>query len=167
MLAQILWILKWMIQKKPHMIIVIENPVGFLAKMPLMKVIAKDLSLARITVDYCTLGRDDKKPTDLWTNNNKLRGALNYQCKPETCPYHKKHPPGVRDNKRFNAAAIPKALAEIVAESVHCTFGVNDRCIRRETKEPKITADEIKEFNKMMGKDWELTSENDGQASEN
>mmetsp|Transcript_17432 Transcript_17432/g.19534 ORF Transcript_17432/g.19534 Transcript_17432/m.19534 type:complete len:123 (-) Transcript_17432:77-445(-) len=122
--------------------------------MPLMQVVAEDLSLTKVTVDYCTLGRSDKKPTDLWTNNHKLRGALNpYQCKPETCRNYKKHPAGVRDDKTFNAAAIPKALAEIVAESVHCIFGVNDRNIRKETKEPTITADEIREFNKMMGKD--------------
>jgi hypothetical protein len=33
-----------------------------------MNLMAKDLNLRSTTVHYCTLGRDDQKPTNLWTN---------------------------------------------------------------------------------------------------
>lgn len=54
--------------KNPHLIAVIENPVGLLSKMPLMAELERSLGLYRTTVDYCAFGRSDKKPTHLWTN---------------------------------------------------------------------------------------------------
>ena len=44
--------------------------------MPLMNLIAKDLNLRSTTVHYCTLGRHDQKPTNLWTNVSASVGVL-------------------------------------------------------------------------------------------
>ena len=52
----------------PHVIVVIENPVGLMYKMPLMAELEKSLGLYKTPVDYCAFGRCDKKPTHLWTN---------------------------------------------------------------------------------------------------
>ena len=60
--------MKWAKRKKPHLIVVIENPVGLLNKMPIMKELEECMELDSTTVDYCTLGRCDKKPTQIWTN---------------------------------------------------------------------------------------------------
>jgi hypothetical protein len=58
-------------QKHPHVIVVIENPVGggFLLKdMPLMKTFEQTFGLWLTRVDYCALGEKEKNPTHLWTN---------------------------------------------------------------------------------------------------
>jgi len=52
----------------PHLIFVIENPVGLMSKMPLMKELIDSMGLYQTSVDYCAFGRFDKKPTHLWTN---------------------------------------------------------------------------------------------------
>ena len=61
-------ILRWAKGLNPHLIVIIENPVGLLSKMPLMQQLVDDLCLHRVTVNYCAFGREDKKPTQLWTN---------------------------------------------------------------------------------------------------
>jgi hypothetical protein len=67
-LVRMLCIMRWAKAKKPHLIVAIENPVGLLSKMPLMKMVVDELGLYRTTVHYCALGRHDKKPTHIWTN---------------------------------------------------------------------------------------------------
>lgn len=55
--------------KNPHLIVVIENPSGGCLKdMPLMKELESSLGIERTEIDYCAFGREDKKPTSLWTN---------------------------------------------------------------------------------------------------
>lgn len=66
--AQMVYIMRWAKRLNPHLIVVIENPVGLLQKMPLMKDFIKSFGLHTTTVHYCAFGRDDKKPTHLWTN---------------------------------------------------------------------------------------------------
>ena len=66
--VQMAYIMRWAAQLNPHLIVVIENPVGYLQRMPLMKELSASLGLESVTVHYCALGRDDKKPTQLWTN---------------------------------------------------------------------------------------------------
>lgn len=61
-------ILTFFKKKNPRLIVVIENPRGLLAKMPLMHALEEEFPLRKAEVDYCQFGRDDKKPTDLWTN---------------------------------------------------------------------------------------------------
>jgi hypothetical protein len=67
-LVRMLCIMRWAKSKNPHLIVAIENPVGLLYKMPLMKMVVDELGLYRTTVHYCALGRLDKKPTHIWTN---------------------------------------------------------------------------------------------------
>jgi len=66
--TQMMYIIKWAKAKNPHVIIVIENPQGQMAKMPLMIEFMRSLNLYKSTIDYCTFDRCDKKPTNLWTN---------------------------------------------------------------------------------------------------
>ena len=61
-------LLLFVFSKNPHLIVVIENPRALLKEMPLMQEMERTLGLFRTTVDYCAFGRDDQKPTDLWTN---------------------------------------------------------------------------------------------------
>jgi hypothetical protein len=75
-LAQLCAICNWAQEYHPHVIIVIENPVGALKHMPLMQEITKKLHLSSCIVDYCAFGRDDKKPTQLWTNVSPCYGNL-------------------------------------------------------------------------------------------
>jgi hypothetical protein len=120
-------IMQWAKNKNPHLIVVIENPVGLLSKMPLMKELVENFRLYQTRVDYCAFGRDDKKPTHLWTNDVGLHSTLlPYKCCPTKCRWSKKeqvHPYGVRQSGHiYNAAAIPKALCELVAKYVDSKF---------------------------------------------
>ena len=123
----------------PHLIVCVENPVGLLSKMPLMKELERSLGLYKTTVHYCAFGRSDKKPTHLWTNDFGLFATLNeFKCTPDRCPYSGGgvHPVSARQQgNRFNAAAIPDALAEEVAEYVNAKF-VLDRI--RHTAKPQV-----------------------------
>lgn len=60
--------MRWARSKNPHLIVVIENPVGLMQKMPLMDEIRSAFGLEYTIVHYCAFGRDDKKPTLLFTN---------------------------------------------------------------------------------------------------
>jgi hypothetical protein len=145
------YIMRWAKKKNPNLIVCIENPVGQMAKVPLMKELTKDLGLYKVIVHYCALGRDDKKPTVIWTNDYKLKCTLSeFTCELK-CPYAGGcHPIGVRNNgSQFNAAAIPQALAEEVAE--HCSATFYDRRIRY-TEDVRLTPEEEQEFNEIMKK---------------
>lgn len=148
--ARMAYIMRMTLQKKPHAIIVIENPVGLMSKMPLMEQLEKDLNLRSTIVHYCAFGRDDKKPTRLWTNDFQLWGTLSsFKCGRHTCPYFDgDHPIGVRRHAaRYNAAAIPESLADEVADHVHSTF--YQRRIRH-TPEVVLTKEEEEEFDRFM-----------------
>ena len=67
-LAQTYAIMRWAREKNPHLIVVIENPDALLKQMPLMHEMEQSFGLHRARVHYCALGRDDKKPTNIWTN---------------------------------------------------------------------------------------------------
>ena len=124
--AKMAQLMYWAKQRHPHLIVVIENPVGTLNSMPLMKDLTKSLGLKRTIVHYCAFGRDDKKPTCLWTNDFGLHSTLNEFTCENKCPYGKEgrvHPISVRgEGSMFNAAAIPQPLAEEVAEYVNAKF---------------------------------------------
>ena len=61
-------IMRWAKKLNPHLIVCIENPVGQMAKVPLMEQLTEDFGLHQQIVHYCALERDDKKPTIIWTN---------------------------------------------------------------------------------------------------
>jgi site-specific DNA-cytosine methylase len=125
--AQMAKIMRFTRARHPHAIFIIENPIGLMAHMPLMAALEKELGLYKVMVDYCAFGRDEKKPTFLWTNDRGLHARLSgFRCT---------HPPGSHENVRRNAhvydySSIPEALASLVASYVFSKFtldGVRDR----------------------------------------
>jgi hypothetical protein len=68
LLIKLGYVLNWILQKNPNVVIVVENPDANLQKMSIMKQICSELRLRKATVHYCQFGRCDKKPTNLWTN---------------------------------------------------------------------------------------------------
>ncbi|CAB9507585.1 expressed unknown protein [Seminavis robusta] len=148
LLTRLYYIIQWAKKKKPHLIVVIENPRALLKAMPLMQEMERSLNLFRVTVDYCAFGRPDQKPTDLWTNDLQLRNNLSYFSCRDRCVYNGYHAVGARANgHQYNAAAIPDFLAEEVAEYVSARFCLD--YIRYKT-EPGITEEEKTDFRMAM-----------------
>lgn len=118
-------IIRWAMAKRRHMIVVIENPDAFLTKMPAMKEFKEEIGLHDALVHYCAFGREDLKPTRLWTNDYQLSARLGeWTCRKDKCPamVGGTHPGGCRNSKNYNAAMIPQVLAEEVADYVHSKF---------------------------------------------
>jgi len=113
-------ILAWAKQKHPHLIICIENPVGKIKHMPLMKEFIRHFQLHDVTVNYCTFERDERKPTQLWSNYKNLCDHFEeYKCGPGRCGvmgYHQ----GIRSNTAHtNFSSIPEPLAKECAKVVN------------------------------------------------
>ena len=95
----------------------IENPRGYLRKMPFM------IGLPRVTVWYCTYGDIRAKPTDIWSNN--IRSIFNpngWQPRPEcrngnkNC-HHESAPRGSRTGTQgmkgnYERSKIPDQLCK-------------------------------------------------------
>jgi len=114
-------IMEWAKEKHPHLIIVIENPVGTLKKMPLMEEFTEKFGLYSTTVNYCAFGRDEMKPTVIWTNDWGLKTSLqDFTCK-KKCQLGKGHHIGGFLD-RNDCGVIPQPLAEEVAEYVNAKF---------------------------------------------
>jgi len=160
-LLNLAYLMHFTLERKPYAIFTIENPVGQLRLMPLMKYLENKFKLRSAVVHYCALGREDKKPTEIWSNDHGLIERLDtFKCGPHTCPYHdKEHPVGVKmHGRRYNAAAIPEALAEEIADYVHSTF--YQRRIRQSTSPEKpLTPKEEAEFNRIMSGPDEMKTE--------
>lgn len=123
-------ILRWAKRKHKHLIVVIENPVGLLKSMPLFEAFSEEFKLQEVEVHYCAFGREEKKPTHLWTNDPLLAADLRgYTCN-TGCSQNGKHPVQVRGNKKYDFACIPQPLAQEVACSVSSTFH-RDKCHKR------------------------------------
>ena len=82
----------------------IENPRGYLRKMPFMK------GIPRTTVWYCKYGDNAAKPTDIWSNNifNPLFNSDGWKPRPEcfngnTSCHHDKQPRGYKAKKAAGA----------------------------------------------------------------
>ena len=132
-------IMRWARRKHPHLIVVIENPVGMLKRMPLMEEFTEEFGLYSTTVDYCAFGRDEKKPTMLWTNDYRLRSHLSqYRCS-EMCPFGKSgrnHLVSVQSSGReYDFSVIPQPLAEDVADYVNSKFCL-DNVRRTQASDP-------------------------------
>jgi hypothetical protein len=117
-------IMYWAKRKHPHLIVAIENPVGSLRSMPLMKEFTDKFGLYCTEVHYCAFGRDEKKPTMIWTNDFGLKCNLSLFTCDNKCPHGRGgHPASVRqDGYLYDFAVIPQPLAEEVAEYVHARF---------------------------------------------
>jgi len=125
-------IMEWAKKKHTHLIVVIENPVGSLRKMPLMEEFTERFGLESTTVNYCAFGRDEMKPTMIWTNDYGLKNSLQeYTCEGR-CQF------GGRRGKHLlqvnhgthDCSVIPQPLAEEVAEYINAKF-VIDRIRKR------------------------------------
>jgi hypothetical protein len=117
----------------PHLIVVIENPVGLLDESPIMIRLKEELDLHTVRVNYCAFGRDEKKSTHLWTNDSVLAYRLSkYTCK-KCCPVSdengkqcgRKHKGSVRDDKDRCHQVIPEPLALLVARYAAARFEAN------------------------------------------
>jgi hypothetical protein len=119
--AKMAEIIEWALEKHPHLIVAIENPLGRLHLMPLMESLKNRIQLGEAKVDYCAFGRDDKKPTMIWSNNGSLIAGLSrFTCKKSDCDgIHL----SVRGNcGKYDFGAIPENLAMFVAEQVNATL---------------------------------------------
>jgi len=130
----------WAEKRHKHLIVAIENPVGKLQNMPLMAEFVKTFHLHSTTVDYCAFGRDEKKPTMIWTNDWGLSSTLSeFQCKTK-CPVglsRGTHAVAVRDDSHlYDFSVIPQALAEEVADYVHAKFTL-DRIRKKKAASPR------------------------------
>lgn len=73
------------------LLIVIENPTGYLRHHPVSHLFETVLCLEMVTISYCKFSTSDKsfpqKDTDLWTNSktllSKFKGGM-FQCTPST-----------------------------------------------------------------------------------
>ena len=119
--ARMTEIMKWIKTRNPHVIFLIENPNGHLKDMPLMKALVEQFGMYPTKVHYCRFGRDEQKPTMLWTNEMALHLRLNnprFKCSKDTCPFYNKHRGQVRGRSDLDHSAIPEFLAEQVADYV-------------------------------------------------
>ena len=119
-------IMYWAKKRHPHLIVVIENPVGSLHRMPLMEEFSQRFGLGSTQVHYCAFGRDEKKPTMIWTNDFALQSNLGiFKCENKCRYYGKKNPVSVRGSHLYDFSVIPPPLAEEVAEYVHAKFYID------------------------------------------
>jgi len=111
-------IMTWAKRKHPHLIVVIENPVGGMKHMPLMHMFKKQMGLKEVTVDYCAFGRNEKKPTMLWTNSVLLAEHLEYFSCKKCCCVSQDHLSVQSNISKFDFSSIPEVLASEVARVV-------------------------------------------------
>lgn len=108
----------------PDFIWYLENPRGYLRKMPFMA------GIPRVTVWYCTYGDIRAKPTDIWSNNiyNPLFSPDGWKPRPMCFNGNKKchHEPAPRGSKtgtqglknNHERSKIPSELcAEIIKQT--------------------------------------------------
>jgi len=87
----------------------------------LQQMFVKEFGLYEVQVDYCRFGRDEKKPTLLWTNSFELCRCLRrFRCETPFCDgVHI----DVRGNTgKFDFSVIPEPLAVFVSEWVNSKF---------------------------------------------
>ena len=110
---------------------VIENPKCLLQDMPLMKELEGSLGLEKALVHYCAFGRDEYKPTHLWTNDFVLRAILaEFTCE-KHCHVARQHKSTRGRASQYDVGVIPTLLAEEVADYVDATYlmkGVRFTC---------------------------------------
>ncbi|GKY91991.1 hypothetical protein MPSEU_000170700 [Mayamaea pseudoterrestris] len=107
-------------------IFVIENPVGVMDHTPLMKLMKRSLGLLTVRVNYCAFGRDENKPTHLWTNNKGLALRLaTYTCENICLRDHQhrhiRRAKGEKTEKgrsQLDYGVIPEPLACVVSRYV-------------------------------------------------
>mmetsp|Transcript_24012 Transcript_24012/g.39317 ORF Transcript_24012/g.39317 Transcript_24012/m.39317 type:complete len:201 (-) Transcript_24012:715-1317(-) len=102
--------------------VTIENPRGWMRKGNIMKELFEgELGFKRFEINYCQFGRGDKKPTNIWTNDEKLGNILETIGGKCNCPLP--HEESIRRNgsssRDKNFAALPLKLCQIISTYVH------------------------------------------------
>ena len=103
----------------------IENPRGYLRKMPFMQ------GIPRVTVWYCQYGAKNAKPTDIWSNNiyNPLFNPDGWKPRPEChngnkdC-HHESAPRGSRTGTQglknnYERSKIPQELCDEIINTLN------------------------------------------------
>ncbi|GKY91990.1 hypothetical protein MPSEU_000170600 [Mayamaea pseudoterrestris] len=129
-LAKLMEIMVMAQQRNPDVQLMIENPDAAMDKCPLMTLAKYMLGLETVKVNYCAFGRDEMKPTHLWTNNGELAQKLSaYTCKNVNCPYNRQtevnHPGSVQNDKDAAHCVIPEPLAAVIARGMLASVELN------------------------------------------
>jgi hypothetical protein len=124
-LLKILEIMLAIQKSNRNAIFVIENPDGAMDPCPLMKLAKRMLGLRTVRVHYCAFGRDERKATHLWTNDEGLASRLSlYTCENMcTLDQHKSIRRGKGElvevgRSQLAHCVIPETLACVVARYV-------------------------------------------------
>lgn len=118
-------IIKELLELNKDMKWYIENPRGYLRKMPFMQ------EFERTTVWYCKYGDTRAKPTDIWSNNiyNPMFNPDGWKPRPvcwngNTKCHHEEAPRGSRTGTQglkgnYERSIIPKELCEEIIKSTN------------------------------------------------
>uniref|UniRef100_A0A7S2NSA5 DNA (cytosine-5-)-methyltransferase n=2 Tax=Leptocylindrus danicus TaxID=163516 RepID=A0A7S2NSA5_9STRA len=114
-------IMTWARNRCPHVRFVVENPSsGCLKDMPLMKKLVEAFGLKPVNIFYCAFGRDEMKPTTIWTNDENLAAILSErrtQCR------HSNHSAQVQgDSSKYDFCATPIMLAREIARYINLSM---------------------------------------------
>lgn len=118
-------ILSYYKTSNPHLIMVIENPEGYLKHHPVSTLFSTVLGLTEVTISYCRWSTEtDKWPekhTNLWTNSSLLIshfGGDRYKCKSDSICFSKgldgRHTVLVQDLKD-KCSAYPPRMCQFIA----------------------------------------------------
>lgn len=117
MIEKTLQIIDYFLKANSDLKFYIENPVGRLAKLDIMKPnnLFSEFKIPRLVkIHQCQYGRKSLKPTHIWTNDLDWRPRRLCTDKTKTC-----HPIQVQDtgnghlgNKNYERAFIPEQLCE-------------------------------------------------------
>lgn len=114
----------------------ISTPKAYTFLFALQKELINQLQLTWVDVDYCAFGREEKKPTRLWTNSAKLADHLRcYRCD-LCCTQGQKHTEVKGNTSRVDFSVIPLPLAEEVARFVESDLWMK-RVQRAEAASPR------------------------------
>lgn len=83
--------------------------------------------LQQVRVDYCAFGRNEQKPTIIWTNDFGLRDSLaQFRCEERCHVGGRGNHEGIQGQcHRYDFGVIPQPLAEEVAAYVDAKFIIN------------------------------------------
>ena len=118
-----LGLIKEYLKVNPDLVYFIENPRGYMRKMPFILDFLEDTGGKRETVWYCKYGDDRAKPTDIFTNSKKWKPRPqckngNTECHHQSAPRGSKTGTQGRKNS-YNRSKIPSQLCTEVLLSLY------------------------------------------------
>ena len=119
-----------------QVLLVIENPTGYLRSHPVSKLFASVLDLEMVTISYCKFSTNElsfpRKNTDLWTNSKALLSKFKdgqFRCTPNSpCQAQKKnkHIVSVQDLSdrcsKYPSTVCSLIAPMLAADAVEATF---------------------------------------------